>query len=83
MLEPELKHYLEQIVSKLQAIQYKKEGLWRVFGRGVMHGLGSVIGVAIALIIIGWILNTIGVIPAFREQARSWQQTLEEIKRTR
>jgi hypothetical protein len=82
MIEQDLKVRLDEINENL--IQIKKNGgVWKSFFRGILTGIGSVLGVALALILIGWILNTIGVIPAFREQAREWQQTLEDIKRIR
>lgn len=82
-MDLELKGYLEKFDQRLQAIQYKKEGMLRAFFRGIMSGLGYIAGFVLALVIIGFILNVIGVIPAFRQQAREWQQTLEQIKRVR
>lgn len=87
MLDPELKEYLQKIDAHLQNIHQKTESVWHGFTRGALHGLGSVIGVALALVIIGWILNVVGIIPAFKEQTQIWQQnwnqTLEEVKRLR
>lgn len=87
MLDPELKEYLQKIDVHLKNIQQKTESVWHGFFRGMLHGLGSVIGVALALVIIGWILNAVGIIPAFKEQAQVWQQnwtqTLEEVKKLR
>lgn len=79
-MDPELKAKLDQINKNLIALYNKSESLWRAFFRGVASGIGSIVGVAIALAIAGWVLNSIGVIPAFREQTRQWQQTLEEIR---
>ncbi len=83
MLDPELKNQLEKLDQHLLGIFHKTESWWRAFVRGMMQGLGSIVGVALGLILLGWVLNTIGVIPAFREQAKSWQQTLDEIKKAR
>ncbi len=83
MIEPEIKSYLDKFDERLQAIQYKREGLWHSFFRGIMTGLGYVVGIVLALAIAGYILNAVGVIPAFKQQAASWQQTLDNIYRTR
>ncbi len=82
-MEPELNQHFEKIHQQLEDLYHKQEGFGRAFFRGVMSGLGSVFGVALAIAVIGWFLNTIGVIPAFREQASSWRQTLEDIKKVR
>lgn len=82
-MEPELKTELEKINRTLVGIFHKTDSLWRAFARGVLQGMGSIVGVTLALVVIGWILNSIGVIPAFREQAKEWQSTLDEIKRVR
>ncbi len=82
MMDQDLKAKLEQLDGHLVEIR-KSNSVGKAFGRGVLSGIGSVIGVAIALALIGWFLNTIGVIPAFREQAREWQETLEEIRNIR
>lgn len=82
-MEKELEHYLEKFHKQLANLEEKREGLWWAFLRGIMTGFGSILGVAIALAIAGYILNVIGVIPAFREQAKNWQQTLEQIKKVR
>ena len=52
--------------------------MWLAFGKGVLGGLGSVLGAGIALILIGWFLNVIGVIPALRQQADEWRQVFEQ-----
>ena len=40
MIDPELKSYLNSIDQRLQAIQYKKDGLWRAFFRGIVGAFG-------------------------------------------
>jgi len=87
MLDPDLKEQLEKMDRRLVGIFHKTESLWRAFVRGVLQGLGSVLGVVLAVLIIGWILNAMGVIPGVKEQARKfqdmWQQTLEQVRNVR
>jgi hypothetical protein len=51
---------------------------WTSFVRGVFTGLGSVLGAALAITIIGWFLNVAGVIPALRTQSEQWRMLLEK-----
>jgi hypothetical protein len=85
MIDPELKEQLEKMDRRLVGIFHKTESLWRAFVRGVLQGLGSIIGVVLAILIAGWILNAMGVIPGFKQQATKfqnmWQDTLEQVKK--
>lgn len=85
MIDPELKGELEKINTSLVKIFHKQEGAWKAFFRGLMHGMGTVVGIVVAILAIGWILNAIGVIPGFTKQAKElksmWQQTLDEAQR--
>ncbi len=84
MIDPELNKQLNQINQTLVNIE-KNKGFspWKSFLTGTMAGLGSIIGVAIALTIISYILNAIGVIPAFRSEVNRINQTLDSLKKTR
>ena len=42
---------------------------WLSLVRGLFTGFGSVLGAGLAILLIGWFLNIIGVIPAFQKQA--------------
>ena len=77
MLDPELKQYLETLNGNTAQIA---RGLpwWRSLLNGAMSGLGSVVGVAVAVVLVGWFLNIIGIIPAFQREAESWRQLLQQ-----
>ncbi len=77
MTDQELKHYLEKISSNTEKIA-KKGFTWSSLFNGILSGFGSIVGVVIALTIIGWVLNVIGVIPTFRHQVDQWQNLLEQ-----
>ncbi len=84
-MEQDLEKKLDEINKNLVEIKKRTGGTWwRALWHGALRGAGTVIGIALVLVIIGWFLNVIGVIPAFREQARSWQknweQTLEQVR---
>jgi hypothetical protein len=82
MIDPELKKELDDIDQHLLQLAKasKPKG---AFFRGVLAGIGSILGVAIAIAVLGWFLNVIGVIPGFREQANEWKRTLDRIDRLR
>ena len=85
MTDPELKTQLEKMDQHLVGIFHKTESLWRAFARGVLQGLGSIIGIVIAVALIGWVLNTMGVIPSLRQRAGEWkamwQDTLDQVRK--
>jgi len=77
------KHILE-IKGELQKItKNTHSSVWRSFVTGTLSGLGSVVGVAIALAIIAWILNTAGVIPAFRGEVTRINTFLDSVKNSK
>ncbi|HMR55130.1 MAG TPA: hypothetical protein PKD34_00875 [Candidatus Doudnabacteria bacterium] len=51
---------------------------WIALGKGFIGGLGSVLGAGLAIILIGWFLNVIGVIPAFQRQAEQWREVFDQ-----
>lgn len=84
MTEPEFKNAVEEIKTYLRTISTNtKPSVRRSFVDGMMRGIGSIFGVALAIALIGWILNTVGIIPAFRDQVNEWQQTLENLRGSR
>jgi branched-subunit amino acid ABC-type transport system permease component len=76
MIEPELKNYLDKI-SKDTGFISKRQTAMRSFWYGVLSGFGSLLGAAVGLILIGYVLNVIGVIPALRSESDKWRATLE------
>jgi hypothetical protein len=84
MIDPDLNKQLDAINGTLLEIK-KKTGSshWRAFLNGTLSGLGSIIGVAIALVVIGYILNAIGVIPVFRGEVTRINQVLDQFQKTK
>jgi len=81
MIEPELKQELDLVNKNLETVSRKLGGNRGAFFRGVLSGIGSIIGVAIAVAIIGWILNTLGYIPAFSKQVNEWKDLIQQTQR--
>ncbi len=76
MIDPDLKTYLAEINQNL--VKLARPSKWTALIHGMLTGLGYVIGVAIAIAAIGWILNFVGVIPAMKAQVDKWQQIIEQ-----
>jgi hypothetical protein len=81
MIEPELQNHLLEINKSLTEIKNKKKpGIWRAFFNGMFSAFGYVVGIALVIVIIGWILNKTGLLPAFREQVKDFQVILQGAK---
>ncbi len=79
MIDPELKKILEYIGSNIEGTRKAvTHSSIKAMFNGVLSGFGSVIGVAIAIALIGWLLNIVGIIPAFKNQVKQWQQLIEQ-----
>ncbi len=81
MIDPDLQKQLETINANLVGIKDNKvPGIWRAFFNGIFSALGYFVGLAIVLLIGGWILNKIGVLPEVQKQAKSFQSMLDQAK---
>jgi hypothetical protein len=80
MIDTELKNHLEKIEDELSHIRKSSTGIWKTLGRGIVYGAGYVVGAVFIIVIVGWILNVIGVIPAFDRQVTDFRTALENIR---
>ena len=69
---------LEELNENLAGINRRMGNLWFAFGKGLLTGLGSVLGAGLAVILIGWFLNVIGVIPALQNTAEDWRSIFQQ-----
>ncbi len=65
---------IQSLNENIQKLNNKLNSPLLTLFKGILTGLGSVIGAGIAIILIGWFLNVIGVIPAFQKQAQEWRE---------
>jgi hypothetical protein len=73
MLDPDLKIQLDIVNANLIEIKNKKSGgVWRSFFNGMFGALGYVAGLAIVVVILGWVLQKTGLLPAFEAQVQNF-----------
>ena len=71
---------LRELVTNLHNLNQTYRSPWVNFGKGLLAGLGSVVGAGLAIILIGWFLNVIGVIPAFQRTATDWRDAFLQVQ---
>ena len=82
MIDPELKEHLEKIEGELVKMRERSTNLHHSLWRGRVYGAGYVIGAVLVIVIVGWILTIIGVIPALSRYAIAIQTALDNVGRT-
>lgn len=78
MNEIELQKHIEDIRQNVDTINRRVGGNGTVLWRGIVSGFGYLVGAFVAIIIVGLILNVVGIIPAFKNQVESLQHSLEQ-----
>lgn len=74
---------ISEIKRHLARIDKALNSSWRSFVRGTFQGLGSIVGATIIIVLIGWILNVIGVIPEFKEYVEEFKVMLQDVRGVR
>jgi tetrahydromethanopterin S-methyltransferase subunit A len=82
MIDPELQTQLELIRKNLEDIKnnVSRPSRWKVFVQGIWHGVGYLIGLILAIALVGWILNLIGVIPFLKNIANELNMILDNFR---
>ena len=82
MIEPELKVELDQINQKLESMDRALNPTrWQMFVQGLWRAVGYITGIVIAALILGWVLNMIGLIPFLKDFSQEAKEVLETVKR--
>ncbi len=79
MLDPDLKKHLENIEKEIFELRKDSTGLRQTMIRGAIYGAGYILGAVLVIVLIGWILNIVGIIPAFTNQVTEFRTALERI----
>jgi hypothetical protein len=81
MIEPELAKSLQEINNNLIEIKKRsKPGIWRSFFSGIFSALGYIAGLTIVIVILGWFLNKVGLLSAFKQQLADFSSLINEAK---
>lgn len=79
MIDETLQHHLEKIEKELKEIRIATTSLRSSLVRGFIYGAGYVIGVVMVIVLVGWILNIVGVIPLFNDQVNEFRAALNRV----
>ncbi|MCF7844028.1 hypothetical protein K9M47_03990 [Candidatus Gracilibacteria bacterium] len=82
MIDPELKKHLQNIEKEVRELKEASTGLKSTLIRGLVYGAGYVIGAVIIVVLIGWILNIVGIIPVFNSQVTEFREALDHFSKT-
>jgi len=82
MIDPELESDLQNIKKELSHLDKTSNGTWHTLWRGAVYGAGYVIGAVIIIVVIGWILNIVGIIPALARQVAEFRTALQNFSGT-
>ena len=60
---------LKKISAELKQIQVNTGSTWYAFFRGMLQGGGAILGSIAAVVLVGWVLGVLGVVPGFQDIA--------------
>jgi hypothetical protein len=81
MIEPDLKEELDLINSRLERINNSLSPTrWRMLVQGLWRAVGYIIGLVLAVALLGWMLNIVGVVPALQDVSNSLNIILQDIR---
>lgn len=80
MLDPELKEKLDLINKNLEMMNINIfPTRWKLFVQGLWRAVGYLVGLLLAVALLGWMLNIIGIVPIFQEVADKLKIILNNI----
>lgn len=80
MTEHDLGGSVAELNENVKYIRRRVGGSGMALWRGIMSGFGYVIGAFVAVLLIGWVLNALGVIPSFKAQIDSLKSSLQQVQ---
>jgi hypothetical protein len=78
MSEHDLGQNVAELNENVAKINRRLGGSAMAMWRGILAGFGYIIGASIAILLIGWVLNVIGIIPSLKAQVDSLKQVVQE-----
>jgi hypothetical protein len=80
MNDNDLGSQVAEIRETVSQINRRIGGSWHALWRGILTGFGYLLGAFVAILIIGVILNIVGIIPAFKQQVTSFKDALQQVQ---
>lgn len=78
-MDPQIKEEAKKVETLLDEIKINTEAKpARSFVNGVLYGAGIVIGTLTAVVLVGWLLSILGVIPGFDILAQKLGEVLQQ-----
>lgn len=68
---------LKEISKKIDRIDSRIYPWWKMVLMGTLHGIGAVIGAALVIAIVGFVLNVLGYFPVIGDMAKGLKLFLE------
>jgi hypothetical protein len=82
MIDPDLKVQLDQLNQNLVEIKNKKSGgVWRAFFNGMFGALGYIVGIALVVVVLGWILQKTGLLKPFQDELKNFSEVIDAAKK--
>jgi hypothetical protein len=82
-MDEDLAGHLARVERKLDAIQSNTRTTWReLLLAGLLRGVGVVVGGALAIVLVGWGLAVLGIIPGAEDIAEYLAQVFENVAET-
>lgn len=79
-LEEGLEH-LKNIQEELSEIKEQTANPWASFWRGMLQGAGAIVGGIAAIILLGWVLSLLGILPGFSVIVDSIRTAMSQLHR--
>jgi len=82
MTEPEGREIqeLEKISAELQQINVNTGSAWTALLRGGLSGAGAIVGGIVAVVLVGWVLGLLGIIPGLNVIAAYFSDAAKNIR---
>jgi len=82
MIDPELKEHLIKIENELAQMHQKTSGMRHNLWRGVMYGVGYILGTVLIIVLIAWTLKILGYVPDFSHGVSEFRGAFSNIGKT-
>lgn len=77
--DPEIRQ-LREIRQELEAIR-ENTAAKTSFWHGILYGIGWIIGSLVALVLVGWLLSVLGIIPGLNHIVAVFQNAFTQVRR--